>query len=132
MTDAAPTKTWGSAIVWATIHGISWVGFLAVMLWVVPGFADALADFGTDLPAVTGLAIVGSGVCRQYWYVFVLMGPMLLTADVFLLYFLGARRETRVIRTIWSVLMLLLPILLAGITLAAVVVPLISLIKSLR
>jgi hypothetical protein len=92
----------------ALSHGIGATGVVGLMLVAIPMIGHAFKDYEAPLPEMTMLLITTSDTAIKYWYVTILLVPMLTTLDagVFFLLHRGPLRRRWAAR--WSRVMTML------------------------
>src|SRR5262249_50466867 len=97
------------------LHGALWLPFVITMLVVVPRAHKVFADFHLQLLALTEVVLaVGDWMSAFYPLLPVVIAPLLLM-DGLILYVLRQGADTRRYGHLWSLLMVVLPlVVLAG------------------
>jgi type II secretory pathway component PulF len=111
-------------------HCIAWGLFLVLLTVIVPRIEAIFQDFGTPLPRPTRLLIRASHLVIWAAAPLVAIPSLLLVLlgmDWLILNIRPERGEARLART-WSALMLASPLLLIALTLAALVLPLLTIL----
>lgn len=116
-------------VVFAVVfHGVLWVVVLLVFVMVVPRFEKVFADFDLELPVMTQLAVSISHRLITFWPL-TFLG--LITCGLFDGFLLGVT-QPRTLRVLLSVLLALIPIIVAAVVVMFLFLPLMGLVQSLE
>lgn len=124
LADFSPPREKGAARSprrWLVAHGIAWGAWLIVLTFAVRKLEAVFADFGVDLPWFTALVIKVSHLGIAH----VPLLLVLLWMDWAVLHALTRRGEAGRSR-VWSVAMLVAPLLLFAATIIALTLPFLS------
>jgi type IV pilus assembly protein PilC len=66
-------KVKGAMVYPATIMSIAVIVVGVILIFVIPTFAKMFADFGGDLPGPTKFVIALSNICKNYFFVFIIL-----------------------------------------------------------
>jgi type II secretory pathway component PulF len=114
---------WPWTCFWLIIHGIAWGLLLALLSLVVPKFEAVFADFGVPLPELSIRVIDASHKVRVHLLLLLPFSVLVLAADALILETFRRRGIVAGSRR-WSTLMIVTPLLLAAVTVVAVILPL--------
>ena len=119
------------SIIQAALHGMLWLGLLAVLVFVVPNYIRTLESFGTELPTVTLIVIKTSHYAVLFWWLIIPMIAVLAAGDGAIILALSASPRLKLFKVLWGILMLLLPAAAIALVVVGIQLPMIQLINSL-
>ena len=113
-----------------SFHVLAILLLFSLLVFVVPKCEATLQDFQAELPAITQWIVVCSREAVVYWY---LMLPIVLVGDASVLFAFNRLPATLTWpATVWSVFVLLAVGLMILVTVVAVGMPMMNLVKSLN
>jgi len=108
-------------------HGLVLLALLGVAAFVIPRFQVVFDQMGSDLPAVTRVALRVCDFIRSYWYAYLLGAALFLAGDAVI--YLGACRYAGgSAAVLWFMLVLLAQVIPVVLILVGVCLPLITMI----
>lgn len=118
----------------ALLHGALWAAPLILAAAGAPSLLRAMADRDLELPPITSLMLSLAVLVIRYWYLFPLLFLLGLLFDGWLLYRLsqGHGLHARAARRVWSVVVVMLPLVASGFVVIAYLLPVLTIIGTNR
>lgn len=119
-----------AAAITAVLHGALWAAPVVLAAMGAQSLMRATADHDLELPPFTSLVLRLAVLGIRYWYVFPPLFLLEIPFDGWLLYRLGQRQglHAKAARRVWSVLMVMLPLVLSGFVVIAYLLPVLTII----